>query len=120
MRWDQSPECRAIIERSNKAYQQQSQERCAHELRMNDFDHAQHLDWLERCVQYVHNDQVHAFASLFCRFAEAEQQRLGERIAIMQQHGLERAPHTHQEREKKLTQELKRILAAKMGVEVSV
>jgi hypothetical protein len=109
VRWDQSRECQAVIDRDNRAVEAWKAH-CAEfkesDIRVNEIWHAANLDLLEQCAQYMRHKQYITFELLWNCFCLEESRRLGERAIIMQLHSIERLPHQHKAREKVLFSQL--------------
>lgn len=113
MRWDQSLECRALLDREHAAMLQQIQERAQHpewreqDIRVNEHWHESNLDLLEQCVAYAcAREHYYDFLATLHYYHGQESQRLQERAAIMKRYNIERLPHQHRAREKALNAEL--------------
>jgi hypothetical protein len=113
MRWDQSPECRAVIDREHAALLRQQEEGARHpewreqDIRINEHWHKQNLDMLEQCVAYARaRKHYYEFLATLRYYHMQESQRLQERMRIMQLYNIERLPHQHKTREKALNVEL--------------
>lgn len=117
MRWDQSPECRAAIDRDHADMLRQREERARHpewkeqDIRVNELWHSQNLDMLEQCAIYARARQHwYQFTATLHYYRIQEAQRLQERKAIMKRYNIEKLPHQHRPREKALYAELVALL----------
>jgi hypothetical protein len=113
MRWDQSPECRALIDQQHAALLRLKEEQARHpewqeqEIRVNEHWHAQNLNLLEQCVAYARaREHYYEFLATLRYYHMQESQRLQERMEIMKRYNIERLPHQHKAREKTLNAEL--------------
>lgn len=113
MRWDQSPECRAFIDRSERVYQERKAEEAKHpewkeqDIRVNEHWHSQNLDLLEQCVAYAcAREHYYEFLATLHYYHGQESQRLQERMSIMKRYNIERLPHQYKARERALNAEL--------------